>query len=170
MSVFWLWRKIVLWQKIVLKMRTPFDFLWAVSTKKSYWVTLLWSASQRVYFVRPNTLLLCIFLFCIFLLYCRDPQVEVQIRILLKDKYVKSCRNANTGNHTMISCTQFLRKVLIGFLNFTKTTPQPRYVSHMIQTFYYCISLSCIVWIYSLTVTIISQIHWELSVQVEFSE
>jgi hypothetical protein len=30
-----------------------------------------------VYFVRPNTLLLCIFLFCVFLLYRTDPQVEV---------------------------------------------------------------------------------------------
>ncbi len=91
-SVFWLWREIVLWQEIVLKMRTPFDFLWAVSTEKSYWVTLLWSDSRCVYFVRPNTLLLCIFLFCIFLLYRTNPQVEVQIRILLKDKYVKSCQ------------------------------------------------------------------------------
>jgi hypothetical protein len=36
-SVFWLWREIVLWGEIVLKMRTPFDFLSAVSTKKSYW-------------------------------------------------------------------------------------------------------------------------------------
>ena len=116
MSGFWLWREIVLWWEIVLKMRTPFDFLWAVSTKKSYWVTLLWSNSQCVYFVRPNTLLLCIFLFCIFLLYHTDPQVEVQIRILLKDKYVKLCQNANTGNHTMISCTQFLREILIEFL------------------------------------------------------
>ncbi len=26
-SVFWLWREIVLCQEIVLKMRTPFDFL-----------------------------------------------------------------------------------------------------------------------------------------------
>ncbi len=83
MSVFWL-----LWE-MVLKMKTPFDFWWAVSTKNSYWVTLLWSDSQCVYFIRPNTLLLCIFLFCIFLLYCTDPQVEVQIRILLNDKYVK---------------------------------------------------------------------------------
>ncbi len=88
-SVFLLWWEIVLWREIVLKMRTPFDFLWAVSTKKSYWVTLLWSNSLCVYFVRPNTLLLCIFLFCTFLLYRTDPQVEVQIRILLKDKYVK---------------------------------------------------------------------------------
>ncbi len=79
-SVFWLWRE------IVLKMRTPLDFLWAVSTKKSYCVTLLWSASRCVYFVRPNTLLLCISLFCIFVLDFTDPQVEVQVRILLMDK------------------------------------------------------------------------------------
>ncbi len=80
-SVFWLWQEIVLWREIVLKMRTPFDFLWAVSTKKTYWVTLLWSNSWCVYFVRPNTLFLCIFLFCIFLLYSSDLQVEVKIRI-----------------------------------------------------------------------------------------
>jgi hypothetical protein len=30
-----------LWWEIVLKMRTPFDFLLAVSTRNSYWVTLL---------------------------------------------------------------------------------------------------------------------------------
>jgi hypothetical protein len=35
------------------------------------------------FFIRPNTLLLCIFLFCIFLLYRTDPQVELHIRILL---------------------------------------------------------------------------------------
>ncbi len=110
-SVFWLW-----WE-IVLKMRTPFDFLWAVSTKKSYWVTLFWSASQCVYFIRPNTLLMCIFLFCIFLLYHTDPQVEVQTRILLKDKYVKLSQTANTGNHTLIFWT-----MLIGFLYFREIT------------------------------------------------
>jgi hypothetical protein len=84
-SVFWLWLKIVLWREIVLKIRTPFDFLWAVSTKKSYWVTLLWSDTRCVYFVRPNTLLLCILLFYIFLLYRTVLQVRVQIRILLKE-------------------------------------------------------------------------------------
>ncbi len=104
MSVVLLWWEIVLWWEI-LKMKTPFDFLWAVSTKKSYWVTLLWSNSQCVYFVRPNILLLCIFLFCIFLLYRTYLQVEGQIRILLKDKYVKSWQNANTSNHTLISWT-----------------------------------------------------------------
>ncbi len=107
-SVFWLW-----WE-IVLKMRTTFDFLWAVSTRNSYWVTLLWSAGWCDYFVKPDTHLLCIFLFCIFLLYCTDPQVEVQVKILLEDKYVKWCQNANTGTHTIISCTQFLRKFLLG--------------------------------------------------------
>ncbi len=60
--------------------------------KKSYWVTLLSSASRCVYFIRPNTLLLFIFLFCIFLLYRADSQVEFQIRILPKDKYRKSCQ------------------------------------------------------------------------------
>ncbi len=87
---FLLWQELVLWREKVLKMRKSFDFLWAVSTKKSYWVTLLWSDSQCVYFVRPNTLLLCIFLFCIFLLYRTDPQVEVQIKILLKEAAIVS--------------------------------------------------------------------------------
>ena len=39
-SVFLLWQEIVLWREIVLKVRTHFDFLRAVSTKKTYWVTL----------------------------------------------------------------------------------------------------------------------------------
>ena len=52
--------------------------------------TLLWSDSRCVYFVKPNTLLLCIFLFCIFLLYRTDPQVEVQIRILLREAAIVS--------------------------------------------------------------------------------
>ncbi len=60
--------------------------------KKSYWVTSLWSDSWCVFFIRPNTLLLCIFLCCIFLLCHADPQVEIQIRILLKDKYRKLCQ------------------------------------------------------------------------------
>ena len=116
-------------------------------------LTLLWSDSQCVCFIRPNTLLLCIFLFCIFLLYCTDPQVEVQIRILLKDKYIGNCvKNANPGNPILISWT-----MLIGFHYFTEATQYPRYTSHKIQTLCYCVSLSCIVWIYNLTVTIISQ-------------
>ncbi len=136
-SVFWLWRK------IVLKIRTPFDFLWAFSTKKSQWVTLLWSASQCVYFVRPKTLLLCIFLFCTFLLYALINKLKYKSKYYLWiNMWIVS--NANTGNHTMISCTQFLRKFCIGFLYFTETTRKPRYISHKIQIFCYCVSLSCI--------------------------
>ncbi len=104
--VFWFWRKIVfgvtyvlsvqfrcavvsvfwLWWEIDLKMRTHFY-------KKillGYFIMI--SNSRCVYLIRPNTLLLCIFLFCIFLLYCADSQVEVQIRILLKDKYRIPCQ------------------------------------------------------------------------------
>ncbi len=97
-SVFWMWQEIVLLRKIVLKMRTPFYFLWAFSTKQSYWVTLLWSDSQCVYLVRPNTLSLCIFLFCIFLLYRTDPQFEVHIRILLKEAAIVS-KKRTTESH-----------------------------------------------------------------------
>jgi hypothetical protein len=46
----------------------------------------------------------------------------------------------------------------------------PMYSSHAIQTFYYCVSLSCIVWIHNLTITIVSQKYQELSVQLEISE
>jgi hypothetical protein len=99
--VFWFWRELVfdvtyklsvqyscavvsvflLWQEIVLKMRTRFY-------KKNLIGLLYYDPIADVY-VRPNTLLLCIFLFYIFLLYRTDLQVEVQIRILLKDKYRK---------------------------------------------------------------------------------
>ena len=37
---------------------------------------------------------------------------------------------------------------------------------HDIQTFCYCVSLSCFVWIYNLTVMIVSQKYQELSLQV----
>ncbi len=66
MSVFWLWRE------IDLKMRTRFY-------KKILLGYFLWSASRCVYFIRPNILLLCIFLFCIIHLYRADSQVEIQI-------------------------------------------------------------------------------------------
>ncbi len=71
--------------KIVLKMRTRFY-------KKillDYFIMIRYP--MRV-FIRPNTLLLFIFLFCIFLLYRTDLHVEVQIRILLKDKHRKLCQ------------------------------------------------------------------------------
>ncbi len=109
-SVFLLWREMILWWEKVLKTRTPFDFLWAASTKNSHWVSLLWSDSRCVYFIRTNTLLLCIFLFCIFLLYRADPQVEVQIRILLR---------INIGNRvkmqTLAITLWFPEQCLLGF-------------------------------------------------------
>jgi hypothetical protein len=33
-----------------------------------------------------------------------------------------SCQNTNNGDHTLISCTQFLRNILIGFLKFREMT------------------------------------------------
>ncbi len=71
MSVFWLWRE------IVLKMRTRFY-------KKKYWVALLWCASRCEYFIRPNTLLLCIFLFCIFLLYWQIHKLKFKSEYYLR--------------------------------------------------------------------------------------
>ncbi len=108
--------------------------------QKSYWVTWLWSASRCVYFVRPNTLLLCIFLFCIFLLYRTDPQVEVEIRILLKDKYVKSCQNANTGNHTWFPVHSFLENFLLGFFILQKQTASQDIFSQNPNFLLLCIS------------------------------
>ncbi len=112
-EVFWFWREIVFGVTYVLSVQYSCAVVSLLvvagnssQNENTFWIligwdTLLWSASRCVYFIRPNTLLLCIFLFCIFILYRADPQVEVQIRILLKDKYVKLCQNANTGNHTL---------------------------------------------------------------------
>ncbi len=108
--VFWFWREIVLVLRMYLVYNTvvrlcqffgcggeSFSKWEHVSTKNILLGYFLWSASRCVFFIRPNTLLLCVFLFCIFLLYHIDPQVEVQTRILLKDKYGKS------SNPTLIS-------------------------------------------------------------------
>jgi hypothetical protein len=113
-SVFWLWREIVLWQEIVVKMKTPFISHEQFLQKKSNWVTLLWSDSQCVYFVRPNTLLLCIFLFWIFLLYRTDPQVEVRIRILLKEAAILSKMQTPAITY-WFSEHRFKRKFYLGF-------------------------------------------------------
>ncbi len=63
-SVFWLRQEIV--------------FGCTVSKKDTYLVSLIEreSASKCVYFVRSNTLLLCISLLCIYLLYHTDPQTH----------------------------------------------------------------------------------------------
>ncbi len=71
-SVFWWWRE------IVLEMRTRFY-------KKILLGYFLLSASRCVFFIRP-TLFYSVSIYFIFLLYRTDPQVEVQIRILLNDK------------------------------------------------------------------------------------
>ncbi len=65
-QVFWLW------QEIVLKMRTRFY-------KKILLGYFIMIRQPMCVFIRPNTLLLCIFLFWIFLLYRTDSHVEVQV-------------------------------------------------------------------------------------------
>ncbi len=71
MSVFWLRQEIV--------------FACTASKKDSYLISLIEreSASKNsVYFVRSNTLLLCISLLCIHLLYRTDPQTHRLNRFL----------------------------------------------------------------------------------------
>ncbi len=55
-----------------------------ISKKGSYSVSLIEreSASKCVYYVRSNTLLLCISLLRIYLLYCTDPQTHRLDRFL----------------------------------------------------------------------------------------
>jgi hypothetical protein len=63
-------------------------------------------------FQKPNTPLLCIFLFCIFLLYRTDPQVEVQIIILLNSLTAMGAHEHLTFNElrsTVVSCQIFIR-------------------------------------------------------------
>ncbi len=69
-----------LWQEIVLKMRTHFY-------KKILLGYFIMICQPMCVFHKT-----CIFLFCIFLLYRADAQIEVQIRILLKDEYRKLCQ------------------------------------------------------------------------------
>jgi hypothetical protein len=97
-------------------------------------------------FIRPNTLLLCIFLFCIFLLYRTDSHVEVQIRILLIDKYKKSCQKCEH----LQSHFDFLKNAY----------PVSLFLRNNLQakiSFCYCVLLSCFAWIYNHTVTIVTQ-------------
>ncbi len=58
------------------QLTSPFSC--TVSKKDSYSVSLIEreSASKCVYFVRSDTLLLCISLLCIYLLYCTNPQTH----------------------------------------------------------------------------------------------
>ncbi len=122
--VFWFWREIVFYvayllrvqysyavvsvfwlrQGMYLKTRTPFDFLWAVSMKKSYWITLLWSASQCVYFVRSKHSF-TLYLSTLYLSFVPYRSINS----------LSLCQNSNTSNHTLVSCTQVLRIFLLGF-------------------------------------------------------
>ncbi len=102
-------------------------------------------------FIIPNTLLLCIFLFCIFLLYRTDSHVEVQIRILLKNKYKKLCKKCEH----LESHFDFLKNAYPVSL-FLKNNSRAKI------SFCYCVSLSCFVWIYNHTVMIVTQKYREL--------
>ncbi len=102
-------------------------------------------------FIKPNTLLLCIFLFCIFLLYRTDSHVEVQIRILLKDKYKKSCQKCKH----LQSHFDFLKNAYPVSL-FYRNNSQAKI------SFCYCVSLSCFAWIYNQTITIVTQKYQQL--------
>jgi hypothetical protein len=68
------------------------------------------------------------------------------------------------------------KKILIGLLYYhTLIYKNSYWVSlfyrnNEIKTFCYCVSVSCFVWIYNLTVTIVSQKYREPSLQVEISE
>ncbi len=104
MSVFWLW------QEIVLKMRSRFY-------KKIYWVTLFWSDSRCVYFIRPNTLLLCIFLFVYFSCTTQIHKLKFKSEYYLRINIEIVSKCEHQQSHTLISWT-----MLIGFLYFRETT------------------------------------------------
>ncbi len=101
--------------------------------------------------IRPNTLLLCIFLFCIFLLYRTDLHIEVQIRLLLKDKCKKSCQKCER----LQSHFDFLKNAYPVSL-FLRNNSLAKI------SFCYCVSLSCFAWIYNHTVMIVTQKYQEL--------
>ncbi len=71
-----------------------------IKTRRAYWIPILQIFMEHVctaYSSKFNrtegvTLFYSVSFYFVFLLYHADPQVEVQIRILLKDKYVKSCQ------------------------------------------------------------------------------
>ncbi len=141
-----------------------------------------------MYLRRPNTLLLWIFLFCIFLLYHADSQVEVQIRILLQDKYRKSCQKCKhrqshfdfLNNAYWVSFfkrNNLLAKIYFSWdPNFLLLCISYLYCIHLHPHNHYCFSkilrpfcASRNWWIIvvflqcnSLTITIVSQKYWDL--------
>jgi hypothetical protein len=142
-------------------------------------------------FIRSNTLLHCNFLFCIFLLYRTDLQVEVQIRILLKDKYEIVSKMQTPAitlwfpgkcqshffiiekQHINLCIKRFQHSICISLI-WTKTNTEISFSFWL--TLFYSISsdlryfLKNIKTFYSLTVAIVSQKYRELSMQVENCE
>jgi hypothetical protein len=142
-----------------------------------------------VYFIRPNTLLHCIFLFCIFFWYHTDPQVEVQIRILLKEAAIMSKMQTPAitlwfpeqcllgffiFKKQLASQNMFLTRsklsnfllLLISFLYYIDLHPYSHYCFSKISR-PFCVSRNW--WINvvflkcnSLTITIVSQKYWDL--------
>jgi hypothetical protein len=113
---FWFWREMVFDITYVLSVQyscaAVSDFLVeAVNSsqnenmflQKNLIGLLYYDPIANVCIYKTKHSFLCNFLFFIFLLYCADLQVEVQIRILLKDNIGNCVKNANTGNHTLIS-------------------------------------------------------------------
>ncbi len=88
-------------------------------------------------FIRPNTLLLCIFLFFIFLLYPTDSHVEVQIRILLKNKYKKSCQKCKH----LQSHFDFLKNAYPVFFFFEKQLASQNNFLLLCVAFFLCMDL-----------------------------
>ena len=180
MLVFWFWREIVfgvtyvlsvqnscavvsvfwLWRGIVLKMRTGFY-------KKILLGYLLWSASRCVYFIRPNTLYSVSFYFVSF---SHTAQIhKLKFKSLLRDKYVKSSKCKHWQSHYDFLYT-VSKKISYWVSLFYRNNLLTKVYFSWDPNFQLLRISSCIVWIYSLTVTIVSQKYWQLSVQVEISE
>ncbi len=73
-------------------------------------------------------------------------KIEVQVRILLRDKELKSCQNTNTTNHTLIK-----EKFLLGFF-IVKKQPTRQGMFQKDPNF---------------LLLLLSFLYWEFSVQVE---
>ncbi len=130
MLVFWFWREIVfsvtnilsvqyscavvsvfwLWQEIVLKMRTRFY-------KKNLIGLLYYDPLADVCISKDLTLLYSVsFYFVYFSCTAQIHKLRFKSEYYLGINIGNRVKNANTGNHTLISRTQIQRKFLLGFL------------------------------------------------------
>ncbi len=81
----------MLWQEIVLKNENTFLISYEQFLQKNLIGLLYFDPIANLCISYDPTLFYSVsFLFCIFLLYRTDPQVEVQIRILLKEAAIVS--------------------------------------------------------------------------------